>query len=144
MDEADVESRGALADAARREAHALRGEPFDRGVQIVDPHAHVVERGLVHLRALRRVDRLHEVDLDRERPRPRHRDVLVDVLALASELPAQREAEQVDPQPAQRLLVEPTDGDLLEAENPERSRGHCSFPLLGPAPRAAAPTALPA
>src|SRR3569623_1810152 len=122
MDEADVVTRGALADAARREAHALLAQPLHRGREIVDPQADVVEARLVDLRALRHVDRFHQIDLDagdRE-------DVLVDVLALAAELALLLDAEQVDPQMAQRRLRRRTDRDLLQAEDAERP-SHFAF-----------------
>ena len=39
----------ALADAARREPHALRGQPVDARREVVDPHTDVVEGRHVHL-----------------------------------------------------------------------------------------------
>jgi hypothetical protein len=78
----------------------------------------------VHLRLAVRVDRLHQVDLDPVRARAGHGDVLVHVLALAAELALERESQEIDPEPAQRELVGPAHGDLLESEHPERSRHH--------------------
>ena len=124
MDEADVVTRGALADPARREAHALALEPRDRRGEVVHPEPDVVQRGVVHLRLAVRVDRLHQVDLDPVRARAGHRDVLVHVLALAAELALERESQEIDPEPAQRELVGPAHGDLLQPEHPERSRRH--------------------
>jgi hypothetical protein len=85
----------------------------------------VVQRRLVHLRGLRRVDRLHQVDLDPERPLARHRDVLVHVLPLAPELADPLEAEQLDPEPPEPRLVCRPDRNLLNPEDPEGTRGRC-------------------
>ena len=65
----------------------------------------MIERRLVDARPLLGIDRLHQVDLDGEGTGAGLRDVLVDVLALAPELAAPREPEQVDPEPPQRRLV---------------------------------------
>src|SRR5690349_10153423 len=64
MDEGHVEARGALADAAGREAYALLLEPGDGRVQVVDPEADVVEGRVVDGRLLLGVDGLHQVNLD--------------------------------------------------------------------------------
>ena len=45
VDKADVVSRGAFADAAGGEAHALRREPRHGGGEVINPQADVVERG---------------------------------------------------------------------------------------------------
>src|SRR5260221_13671545 len=80
MNEADVVPCRTFPDPARRHLQSLRLEPRHCGGEIVDPQADVVEPRLVHLRRLRRVDRLHEIDLDAREVE----DVLVDVLALAA------------------------------------------------------------
>jgi len=96
MNEANVVTGGAFANAARREPHALLGQPCDRRGEIIDPQAEMVEARLVNLRRLVGVDRFHQIDLDaRER-----QDVLVDILALAAKRAARRHAEQIDPQRA--------------------------------------------
>src|SRR5213078_4098643 len=119
VDEADVVAGGAAPDAAGCEPHVLLGEPGDGGGEVVDPEADVVERRLVDLGLAVGVDRLHEVDLDAAEGD----DVLVDVLALAAERAGDGGAEQIDPEPAQRGLARPADGDLLHAEHAERP-GH--------------------
>src|SRR5687768_15520450 len=117
MNEADVVTSGAFADAARRELHALPFEPRHRGGEIVDPQADVVETRLVHLRLLLGIDRLHQIDLDATDLE----DVLVDVLALAAKRAGLRDAEQIDPQMAERVLARTADRDLLDAEHLERT-----------------------
>ena len=84
----------------------------------------MIERRLVHRRFLVDVDRLHEIDLDLGRPGAQREDVLVDVLALAAVIPGHRDAQGVDPQAAQPFLVGAADGDLLKAQDAERSRAH--------------------
>ena len=124
MDEADVVAGRALANSTRGEAHALGGEPIDRRLQIVDPEPDVIERRIVHLGALLGIDRLHEVDLDLERSRAGRGDVLVDVFRFAAKVSGHGEPERVDPEPAQRALVEPADGDLLHTQNRKWSMAH--------------------
>jgi hypothetical protein len=132
MDEADVVAGRALADPAGREAHALRLEPRHGRGEVVDPEPDVVQRGVVDLRLAVRIDRLHQVDLDPVRARARHRDVLVDVLALAAELALEREAEQLDPEPAQRELVGPPTAICC---NPSTRNGRAAITRVLPAGR---------
>src|SRR5207253_5742428 len=87
------------------------------------------ERRIVDRRLFLRVDRLHEIDFDLERSATGHRDVLVDVLALALERSGYGKTECVDPQAAKPALVEATDGDLLNAENTERAVAHETLPF---------------
>ncbi|MBS1105285.1 MAG: hypothetical protein H6Q91_787, partial [Deltaproteobacteria bacterium] len=108
-------------NSARREAHTGLTEPGDRGRQIVHPQPDMVQRGIVHPRPTLGIDRLHQVHFDRERTGARGRDVLVDVLSLASEGSARREPEEVDPESPQRRLLAGADGDLLQSEDAERS-----------------------
>src|SRR5512140_1897729 len=116
MDEADVVTGGTTANAARREPHALPGQPLDRGAQVIDPQAEMVEPRLVHLGRLRRIDRLHQIDLDAGQSE----DVFIHVFLFAAEGPGRRDPEQIDPQPAQRCLAGTADRDLLDAEDLER------------------------
>src|SRR5262245_15605827 len=124
VDEADVVAGAPLADPPRREAHALSLEPVDGGREVVDPEAHVVQRRLVDARLPFRIDRLHQVDLDREGAPAGGRDVLVHVLRLAAEGPARREAKEVDPEVPEARLGGRADGDLLDAEDRKRSICH--------------------
>src|SRR5262245_11208653 len=124
VDEADVVAGGPLPDPPRREAHALAPEPVDGGREVVDPEAHVVQRRLVDARLPLWIDRLHQVDLDREGAPAGARDVLVDVLGLAAEGPARGEAEEVDPEAPEAGLRGRADGDLLDAEDRKRSICH--------------------
>src|SRR5690606_38057813 len=114
----------ALPDAARCEAHALRFEPRICGGQVVHPEAHVVERRDVHAGAALRIERLHQVDLDRVRAGAALGDVLVDVLALAAVAAAGREAEEIDPEMTQACLVGSADRDLLHAEHTKGTLAH--------------------
>src|SRR5207245_956443 len=57
-------------------------------------------------------------------------DVLVDVLALAAERARDFQAEHVDPQLREAVLVRAADGDLLDAEDLEWT--HCSLPVCHP------------
>src|SRR5262249_49822577 len=118
VDEADVVAPGALPEATRRHGPAAGPGPAHRRREVVDPEADVVERRLVDARPASRVERLHEIDLHRERTQTGRGDVLVDVLALAPEVALRREPQQIDPQPTQSALVRGTDGDLLDAEDP--------------------------
>ena len=68
-----------MPPGVKRTPRAL--EPRDGRGQIVDPETDVVQRRIVDLRPLLRIERLHQVDLDAERARARARDVLVHVLA---------------------------------------------------------------
>ena len=61
----------------------------------------MVQRRVVDLGAPLGIDRLHQVDLDRERPRTGDGDVLVHVLLLASVVALRVESEEVDPEAAQ-------------------------------------------
>jgi len=127
VDEADVVAGGALADAARGEAHAVRAQPFDGLRQVVDPQPHVVQRRLVHRGLLRRIDRLHQVDLDAVDAAAEREDVLVDVLALAPVVAGARHAERIHPEPRELRLVEAADRDLLQAEDAEGSLTHLFY-----------------
>ena len=89
--------------------------------QVVDPEPHVIERRIVHGGLPRGIDGLHEVDLAARQPLAGDSDVLVDVLALAAELPFDGEPEAVDPEVAQACLARAANGDLLHAEDPEGS-----------------------
>ena len=109
----------AFADAAGCEPYTLRTEPCDRGDEIIDPQPDVVEARLVNLGRLRGIDRLHQIDLDAGELE----DVLVDVLAIAAKRVGDRDAEQIDPQVAQRGLARRADRDLLHAEDSKRP-GH--------------------
>ena len=122
--EADIETGGSFADSAWGEAHPVGLEPLDRGVEVVDPQAYVVQRRVVDLGPLLGIDRLHQVDLDLERPRTCDGDIFIDVLFLALKIAAQREAEGIDPQLAQAQLVETSDGDLLDTEDLEGTLAH--------------------
>ena len=124
MQEADVVTGGSLADASRREADALGGEPGDGGGEVVDPKAHVVQRGLVDAWPRGGVDGLHQIDLDGVRAVADLDDVLVDVLALAAKGAGLFEAEEVDPKAGMGTLVESTEGDLLHAEHAEGAFTH--------------------
>jgi hypothetical protein len=86
----------------------------------------VVERGSCTFGLAVRIDRLHQVDLD-ACGRAGHRDVLVDVLALAAELALEREPEQIDPEPAQRELVGPAHPRSAATRAPVNGRDahHC-------------------
>ena len=119
--EADVEAAGALADAARREAHAFGREPLDALREVVDPEADVVELRLVHLRLLFRVDRLHDVDFHSGRALAHAENVLIDVFALALEGLDGLKAHDAAPEVGKLALVEAADGDLLNSENFEWS-----------------------
>ena len=90
----------------------------------------MVERRGVHGRLLLRVKRLHQVDLDLERPAADGADVFIHVLALALEGAGFLQAEHVDPQRLQALLVGAADGDLLDAEDFEGT-GHGLFLSMG-------------
>ncbi len=120
MDEADVVAGGAASDASLGEAHAAGSEPLDGRVKIVDPQSDVIERGLVHARPRRLVDRLHEIDLDAVRALADREDVLADVLARALVRALDGEPEHVDPEHAQARPVARADRDLLHAEDPKR------------------------
>ena len=113
MDEAYVVPRRAAPDATGREPHALRRQPFDGRAQVIDPQADVVEPRLVDFWSARRIDRLHQIDLDAGE----REDVLVDVLLVTAKCARRREAEQVDPEVAKRGLARPADRDLLETED---------------------------
>ncbi len=80
--------------------------------------------GSCDTRALRGIDRLHQIDLDLERAGARDGDVLVDVLALAPVVARRLETEEIDPEAAEAGFVGGADGDLLEAENAKRTICH--------------------
>src|SRR6185436_9023178 len=65
---------------------------------------------------------------DREGAPPGQRDVLVDVLRLAAEVPLRGEAEQIDPQPPEPILAGRADCDLLHAEDREGPVAHAESP----------------
>ena len=94
----------------------------DGAREIVHPEANVIERGLGHARALRRIDRLHQVDLDGERSGADAQDVFVDVLARRAVASDALEAQQVHPEPREVRLVARAECDLLHSEDAERTR----------------------
>src|SRR6218665_1155169 len=114
----------ALADAARGKAHAPGAEPLHGPGQVVDPQADVVQRRAVHGGFFADVQRLHQVDLDLMRIAAHGQDVFIDVFTLALETAPGGQAQHVDPQGFHALLVGAADGDLLYAQNLERS-GDC-------------------
>src|SRR5574343_1938177 len=130
VQEGDVKARRTLADAARSEANAIGRQPFDSLGQVVDPQADVIERRSMNRRLLFRIERLHQVDLDLERATTHGADILVDILALGNEGAADFQAENVDQQGAQLGLGGAADGDLLNAENLERTY-HDWIPVVG-------------
>ena len=83
----------------------------------------MIQGRLVHNRARRPVQRLHQVDLAARRPASDHGDILVDVLTFAPIAAFEGQPQQLDPQPPQPCLVRATQRDLLNAEHPERPRG---------------------
>src|SRR5262245_53145084 len=93
MNEAHIVPGSAAANSTRRKAHASLDEPAFGRMQIVDPEAHVVQRGLVYARAPLGIDRLHQVDLRAEGAAARDGDVLVDVFGLAAVRARELEAE---------------------------------------------------
>jgi hypothetical protein len=110
--------------AARCKAQALGLQPAHGGRQIVHPQPDVVERRGVHRGFLLGIQRLHEVDLHRRPALTQGQDVLVDVLTFALKGAGRRDAEQIDPQGPEALLVKAADGDLLEAEDLEGALRH--------------------
>lgn len=114
---------GARADAAS-ETHPLLREPGDGLVEVRHPEADVVERRFVDARGTGRIDGLHEIEFDRQRPRTEAHDVLVDVLGLTPEATLDGEPEELDPETMERALVRVTDGDLLKTENSKGTGGH--------------------
>src|SRR5690606_5250549 len=86
----------------------------------------------VHRGLLVRVQRLHQIDLDLERPLADGADVFVDVLALAAEGAGHLQAEHVDPEFLQALLVGAADGDLLHAEHAKGAGGNSGHGQGGP------------
>jgi hypothetical protein len=97
MNKADVMARGALANAAGREADTVGTQPFHRFRQVVNPQTHVVQRRCMNRGLLVRIERLHQIDLDLEGAFSHHADVFIDVLALAHEVAGEVEAQLVDP-----------------------------------------------
>ena len=88
----------------------------------------MVQRRLVHLRALRGVDRLHQVHLDRAAGPRRPRAMSSSTFSRSlRNVPVALEAERVDPEPAEPALSSAADGDLLEAEDRGRGVGHGSL-----------------
>src|SRR5262249_20189874 len=101
MNKGDIVTRGTPAYASRSEPHTLRAQPPNRGGQVVDPQADVIERGLVNGRARVRIQWLHQVDLAAGVATADHRDVFVNVLALAAMAALELQSKQVDPEAAQ-------------------------------------------
>ena len=134
MDEAHIVAAGAFANSPGCEAYALGLQPRDSGRKVVDPEPYVIERGLMNARPSLGVERLHEVDLEPERAVAEHRDVFLHVLALDSNGARDLEAEQIDPEAAQSLLVESAHSDLLYAQNSKRSLGHARLRHEGTGP----------
>src|SRR5262245_51398372 len=122
MDEAHVVTGGAAADPAGGEMDAARREPFDRSREVVHPEAHVIERRLGDARSSIGIERLHEVDFDRERARAGAEDVLVDIFARHAMTADAFETEEVDPELRETRLVRAPERNLLHSENTERSR----------------------
>lgn len=123
VDEAYVVPGGATTDPSGGEPNALLAEPGHGGGQIVDPQANVVERGLVHAGARVGVEWLHQIDFDRAAPFAELEDLFVDVLGFAAVGTDAAQPEQVDPELASGGSIEAADGDLLQAEDPKRTRG---------------------
>ena len=74
------------------------------------------------------INGLHEIDLDAMRALPQERDIFIHVLPGARVVAVQRESQGVHPEGPQFALVQPADGDLLNAENSEGSVTHgCLF-----------------
>ena len=124
MNEADVVAGGALANATGREPHPLLLEPGDRRGQVVHPEADVVQRRVVDLGPLVRLDRLQQIHLHLAGYGAGYRDVLVHVLRLAEKGSSELETEGVHPEAAERLLGLPTHCDRLHAENRKGAIGH--------------------
>ena len=117
MDEADVKTRRALSDTTRRKPHTLLAQPGDGRGQIIDPQPDVVQGRGVHRGFFLGVQRLHEIHLDLEWPDTDGADVLVDVFSLAPEGARDLQAEQVDPEFLQPMLVRTTNGNLLNTQH---------------------------
>lgn len=121
MNEADIMTARAFADAARRETHTFCREPFHGGGQVVHPKTNVVEGGLVHARSGLRIDGLHEIDLNTGRTYAGHQNVLVDILLLAAVFARLFYTQQIAPKRAEFTLIGSADGDLLQTKNTERT-----------------------
>jgi len=77
----------------------------------------MVERRGVNRRLLLGIERLHQIDLDLVWALADGADVFVNVLTLGDEVAGDLQAQHIDPELAQGLLVGAADGDLLDAEN---------------------------
>lgn len=116
MNKTYVVTRSTLTNTAGREAHALARQKINCYLQVVDPETNVVERRFIDTRLFRRVERLHDVNLDGMRTVPHFENIFVDVFAFAAEFRLWRQTKYINPQFAQPGLISTADRDLLNSE----------------------------
>ena len=68
------------------------------------------------------IKRLHQVNLDRERPLPEPENVFIHILLLRDVASNFWHAEHTLPQRGELALVQPSDGHLLQAKHAPRTR----------------------
>ncbi len=66
MYKAHVVTGGAFANTAWGKPHTVCNQPFDGGVQVVDPKTYVIEGRILDFRFFLWIYRLHEVNFDFE------------------------------------------------------------------------------
>ena len=135
--EHDVVAGGTGTNTARSEPHTALRQPLDRSLEVIDPQSEMVESRIVDPGTRRRVEGLHEIDLDCVRSRTEAKDVLLHILRLARVVAHLLDTEGVDPQTTERSEVEAADGDLLQTEDTERTiaahRSHPTDPVTAEA-----------
>ena len=127
MDEGHIVTSSTLTNTTRGETHALLLEVLHAGRQIINPQTNVVQWGNVHLGALGRIIRLHDVDLHGHGSLSAAQDILLHVLLGGLAIIARKnthlervdliETEDVNPQVLEGSLAGSTNSNLLNTQN---------------------------
>lgn len=133
MDEGHIVASSTLTNTARSEAHTLLLKVLDTSRQVINPQTNVVQWGNVHLGALRRIVRLHDVDLHGHGSLSAAQNILLHVLLGGLKLNTNKnthlervnliETEDVNPQVLESSLAGSTNSNLLNSQNSVRLSG---------------------
>jgi hypothetical protein len=121
VDETDIVTGGAFADASGGKAQALFSEPGVGGREIVNPQADVIQGRASDVDSALGIEGLHQVDFHAGGAAAEDGNVLVDILFFRAVVAFDLEAEEVQPELSEARLVRGAEGDLLQSEDAKGS-----------------------
>ena len=126
VDESHIVTSSTLTNTARSETHSLLLKILDAGRKVINPETNVVQWGHIHLRALGRIIRLHDVHFDGHGSLSATKDILLHVLLGRLQLNTRLQknlkgvnlfqTKDVDPEILEGCLAGSTDSNLLNTK----------------------------